>query len=110
MILESVENGPLLWPTVEENGVTSSKKYSELSTTESIQADCDVKATNIILQGLPPEVYALYASQAPSSKPLSITYPANDFQSSVNNNVYNPSSLIPQVEYAPAVHQQSDFS
>nr|GEW82236.1 hypothetical protein [Tanacetum cinerariifolium] len=34
MILESVENGPL-------------------------QADCDVKATNIILQGLPPEVYAL---------------------------------------------------
>nr|GEU39005.1 hypothetical protein [Tanacetum cinerariifolium] len=25
----------------------------------AIQADCDVKATNIILQGLPPEVYAL---------------------------------------------------
>nr|GEV92551.1 retrovirus-related Pol polyprotein from transposon TNT 1-94 [Tanacetum cinerariifolium] len=59
MILESVENGPLLWPTVEENGVTRLKKYSELSTTEAIQADCDVKATNIILQGLPPEVYAL---------------------------------------------------
>nr|GEW73120.1 hypothetical protein [Tanacetum cinerariifolium] len=51
-----------------------------------------------------------YASQAPSSTPLSITYPANDFQSSVNHNVYNPSSSIPQVEYAPAVHQQSDFS
>nr|GEZ35908.1 hypothetical protein [Tanacetum cinerariifolium] len=158
MILESVENGPLLWPT----------------------------ATNIILQGLPPEVYALvsthkvakelweriqmlmqgtsltkqerelnikflntlppewskfvtdvklvrdlhttnvdqlhaylgqheyhaneYASQAPSSTPLSITYPSNDFQTSVNHNVYNPSSSIPQVEYAPAVHQQSDFS
>nr|GEY63424.1 Gag-Pol polyprotein [Tanacetum cinerariifolium] len=59
MILESVENGPLLWPTVEENGRTRPKKYSELSTTEAIQADCDVKATNIILQGLPPEVYAL---------------------------------------------------
>nr|GFA28591.1 hypothetical protein [Tanacetum cinerariifolium] len=55
MILESVENGPLLWPTVEENGVTRLKKYSELSTTEAIHADCDVKATNIILQGLPPE-------------------------------------------------------
>nr|GEW58023.1 putative ribonuclease H-like domain-containing protein [Tanacetum cinerariifolium] len=36
MILESVENA-----------------------TEATQADCDVKATNIILQGLPPEVYAL---------------------------------------------------
>nr|GEX58277.1 hypothetical protein [Tanacetum cinerariifolium] len=59
MILESVENGPLLWPTIEENGVTRLKKYYELSTTEAIQADCDVKATNIILQGLPLEVYAL---------------------------------------------------
>nr|GFA08178.1 hypothetical protein [Tanacetum cinerariifolium] len=55
MILESVENGPLLWPTIEENRMTRPKKYSELSATEVIQADCDVKATNIILQGLPPE-------------------------------------------------------
>ncbi|GJY06005.1 retrovirus-related pol polyprotein from transposon TNT 1-94 [Tanacetum coccineum] len=59
MILESVENGPLIWPSIEENGVTRPKKYSELSATEVIQADCDIKATNIILQGLPPEVYAL---------------------------------------------------
>nr|GFA78898.1 hypothetical protein [Tanacetum cinerariifolium] len=27
---------------------------------EAIQADCDVKATNIILQALPPEIYALF--------------------------------------------------
>nr|GEU90415.1 hypothetical protein [Tanacetum cinerariifolium] len=62
MILESVENGPLLWPSVEEDGVTWLKKYSELSPTEAIQADCDVKATNIILQGLPPEVYVLVST------------------------------------------------
>nr|GFD47865.1 hypothetical protein [Tanacetum cinerariifolium] len=49
MILESAENGPLLWPTVEENGVTRLKKYPESSVTEAIQAKCDVKATNIIL-------------------------------------------------------------
>nr|GEV91173.1 hypothetical protein [Tanacetum cinerariifolium] len=55
MILESVGNGPLIWPSIEENEVTRPKKYSELSATEAIQADCDVKATNIILQGLPPE-------------------------------------------------------
>nr|GEW04400.1 hypothetical protein [Tanacetum cinerariifolium] len=36
MILESVENGPLIWPTIEEN-----------------------KATNIILQGLPSNIYSL---------------------------------------------------
>nr|GEV29327.1 hypothetical protein [Tanacetum cinerariifolium] len=166
----------------EENKVTRPKKYSELSAMKAIQADCDVKATNIILQGLPPEVYALvsshkvakelweriqllmqgtsltkqkrecklydefdkfaykkgeslrdfylrfslplndmniynikleqfqYASQAQSSTPLLITYPSNDFQSFIHHNVYNPSSSIPQVEYAPSVHQHYDFS
>nr|GEX37054.1 hypothetical protein [Tanacetum cinerariifolium] len=244
MILKSVENGPLLWPTVKEDGVTRLKKYSELSPAEAIQADCDVKATNIILQGLPSEVYALvsthkvakelweriqmlmqgtsltkherecklydefgkfanrkgeslqwskfvtdvklvrdlhttnvdqlhaylgqheyhanevrlmhertsdplalvaqhqmnkstsyhqhqfqpqastyqsspyatqyhpprYASQAPSSLNLSISYPSNNIQSFVNHNVYMASSSIPQMEYAPTVHQQSEFS
>nr|GEV23059.1 hypothetical protein [Tanacetum cinerariifolium] len=52
IILESVENGPLIWPTIEENGVTRPRKYSELTPTEAIQADCDVKATNIILQAV----------------------------------------------------------
>nr|GEY95053.1 hypothetical protein [Tanacetum cinerariifolium] len=62
MILESVEQGPLLWPSVEVEGVTRLKIYSELSATEAIQADCNVKATNIILQGLPPEVYAFVST------------------------------------------------
>nr|GEV09488.1 reverse transcriptase domain-containing protein [Tanacetum cinerariifolium] len=51
MILESIVNGPLIWPMIEENGVTRARKYSELSPTDAIQAGCDVKATNIILQG-----------------------------------------------------------
>ncbi|GKC05056.1 hypothetical protein Tco_0996666 [Tanacetum coccineum] len=55
MILKSVENGPLIWPSIEENGVTRLKKYSELLATKAIQADYDMKATNIILLGLPPE-------------------------------------------------------
>nr|GEU73298.1 Gag-Pol polyprotein [Tanacetum cinerariifolium] len=49
MILNSVENGPLIWPTVEENGETRKKKYEELLATEKLQADCDLKATNIVL-------------------------------------------------------------
>nr|GFB30046.1 integrase, catalytic region, zinc finger, CCHC-type, peptidase aspartic, catalytic [Tanacetum cinerariifolium] len=57
MILELVEQGPLIWTSVEVEGVTRLKKYSELSVAEAIQADCDVKATNIILQGLPPEKF-----------------------------------------------------
>nr|GEV97222.1 reverse transcriptase domain-containing protein [Tanacetum cinerariifolium] len=59
MILEFVENDALIWPIIEDNGVTRPRKYSELTPAEAIQADCDVKATKIILQGLPPEVYEL---------------------------------------------------
>ncbi|GKD99280.1 hypothetical protein Tco_1387264, partial [Tanacetum coccineum] len=59
MILKSVENGPLIWPTIEENGVTRPRKYYEFTPADAIQAECDVKETNIIIQGLPPEVYAL---------------------------------------------------
>nr|GEW95416.1 hypothetical protein [Tanacetum cinerariifolium] len=196
MILESVENGPLLWPTIEENEVTRLKKYSELSTTEAIQADCDVNTK--FLNTLPPKwskfvtdiklvrdlhttnvnqlhaylgpheyhanevrlihertsyplalvahhqmnkstyqpqqqsyhqhqfqpqastyqssPYATpyhspqYASQEPSSTRLSITYPTNYIQSSVSHNVYNASPLIPQMEYALTLHQQTEFS
>nr|GEU84905.1 hypothetical protein [Tanacetum cinerariifolium] len=59
MILELVENGPLTWPTVEENGVTRTKKYVELSAAKKIQVDYDTKETNIILQGLPDDIYSL---------------------------------------------------
>ncbi|GJS71594.1 retrovirus-related pol polyprotein from transposon TNT 1-94 [Tanacetum coccineum] len=54
--------GLLIWSSIVENRVTRPKKYSELSATEALQADCDIKATNIILQGLPLEVYALVSN------------------------------------------------
>nr|GEW11652.1 hypothetical protein [Tanacetum cinerariifolium] len=57
MILELVKHGPLIWPLVEENGVIRTKKYDELSAAEKIQVDCDT--TNIILQGLPADIYSL---------------------------------------------------
>ncbi|GKC83669.1 hypothetical protein Tco_1139386 [Tanacetum coccineum] len=59
MILESVENSLLIWSTIEENDVTRTKKYVELSATKKIQADYDMKATNIILQGLLTNIYSL---------------------------------------------------
>nr|GEU61990.1 hypothetical protein [Tanacetum cinerariifolium] len=60
MILNSLQNGPLVWPTiVEEDGTTRTKKYEELSVTKKLQPDCYLKATNIVLQGLPPDVYAI---------------------------------------------------
>ncbi|GJQ96720.1 hypothetical protein Tco_0007859 [Tanacetum coccineum] len=63
MILASVEKGPLFWPSITEDGVTRLKEYVELTPAEAIQVDCDIKAINIILQGLPTEIYALHYPQ-----------------------------------------------
>nr|GEW48198.1 hypothetical protein [Tanacetum cinerariifolium] len=63
MMLDSIDNGPLVYPTVEENRQTRPMKYSELTKAQQLQDDCDVQATNIILHGLPPNVYALVNHQ-----------------------------------------------
>nr|GEW23840.1 hypothetical protein [Tanacetum cinerariifolium] len=68
-ILSGADNRP---PMLEKDMYDSWKSRMELymlnrqhgrmileSVAKAIQADCNVKATNIILQGLPPEVYAL---------------------------------------------------
>nr|GEX55483.1 hypothetical protein [Tanacetum cinerariifolium] len=154
MILESDENGLLLWPTIEENRVNIPKKYSELSATKAIQADCDVKERiQLLMQGtsltkqerecklydefdkfaykkgesllntkflntLPPEwskfvtdVKLLRDLQTTNVDQLHAYLGQHEFYANeVHHNVYNPSSSVPQVEYAPSVHQQSDFS
>ncbi|GKA08429.1 hypothetical protein Tco_0687760 [Tanacetum coccineum] len=63
MMLDSIDNGPLVYPTIEENGQTRPKKYYELTEAQQLQDDCDVQATNIILHGLPPDLYALVNHQ-----------------------------------------------
>nr|GEV17626.1 hypothetical protein [Tanacetum cinerariifolium] len=63
MMLDSIDNGPLVYPSVEENGQTRPKKYFELTEAQQLQDDCDVQETNIILHGLPPDVYALVNHQ-----------------------------------------------
>ncbi|GJS23901.1 hypothetical protein Tco_0452533 [Tanacetum coccineum] len=63
---------------------------------------------------LSPQYVSPYQSQQysthQSSTPFSITYPSNDYQSSIHYNMYSPSSSIPQLEYPPSVDQQSEFS
>nr|GEU81213.1 integrase, catalytic region, zinc finger, CCHC-type, peptidase aspartic, catalytic [Tanacetum cinerariifolium] len=63
MMHDSIDNGPLVYPAVEENGQTRLMKYSELTKAQQLQNDYDVQATNIILHGLPPDVYALVNHQ-----------------------------------------------
>ncbi|GJX68401.1 hypothetical protein Tco_0304128 [Tanacetum coccineum] len=64
MILSGADNRPPmldkdLYDSWKNNGVIRTKKYTELSAAEKIQAGCDMKATNIILQGLPADIYSL---------------------------------------------------
>ncbi|GJW07533.1 hypothetical protein Tco_1569956 [Tanacetum coccineum] len=77
MMLDSIDNGLLVYPTVEENGQTRLKKYSELTEAQQLQDDCDVQATNIILHGLPPDVYALFTPSV-MDKDLGIDQYANE--------------------------------
>ncbi|GJY09497.1 hypothetical protein Tco_0377682 [Tanacetum coccineum] len=49
MMLDSIDNGPLVYPTIEENGQTRPKKYSKLTEVQQFQDDRDVQGTNIIL-------------------------------------------------------------
>ncbi|GJS34715.1 hypothetical protein Tco_0533097 [Tanacetum coccineum] len=66
MILSGADNRPPVldkdlydsWK-IEENGAIRTKKYGELSDAKKIQADCDMKAINIILQGFPIDIYSL---------------------------------------------------
>ncbi|GKC28033.1 hypothetical protein Tco_1035327 [Tanacetum coccineum] len=71
-ILSGADNRP---PMLEKDMYDSWKSIMELymlnrqigrmvleSVESALQADCDIKATNIILQGLPPEVYALVSN------------------------------------------------
>ncbi|GJT61449.1 hypothetical protein Tco_1004982 [Tanacetum coccineum] len=68
MMLDSIDNGLLVYPTVKENGQTRPKKYSELTEAQQLQDDCDVQATNIILHDLLPDVYALVNHQEAAAK------------------------------------------
>nr|GEW37987.1 hypothetical protein [Tanacetum cinerariifolium] len=63
MMLNSIDNGPLVYLIIEEDGQTRLKKYSKPTESQQLQDDCDVQETNIILHGLSPNVYALINHQ-----------------------------------------------
>ncbi|GJU10146.1 hypothetical protein Tco_1132542 [Tanacetum coccineum] len=98
-----------------------------------LSADCDIKATNIILQGLPPEVYALVSNHKVAKElwdriqllmhETSLTKQERECklydefdkfaykkrETLLHHNVYSLPSSTPQLEYAPTVNQQSKF-
>nr|GEV59942.1 hypothetical protein [Tanacetum cinerariifolium] len=62
-MLDKLINGPLVWPMIEENREMRRKRVPELSEPKKLQYEADVNAINIILQGVPADVYALMRLQ-----------------------------------------------
>ncbi|GJU72711.1 hypothetical protein Tco_1264116 [Tanacetum coccineum] len=64
-LLDFVLNDPFQYRTVEVPGTptlqasTRPRTYDDLNDKEKIHEECDIRATNIVLQGLPPNVYTL---------------------------------------------------
>ncbi|GKD46999.1 hypothetical protein Tco_1271644 [Tanacetum coccineum] len=61
MIVDGADNRPPMLdkPQYESRKIRMALYIQELSDKEKLQADCVLKATKIVLQGLPPDVYAL---------------------------------------------------
>nr|GEV25594.1 retrovirus-related Pol polyprotein from transposon TNT 1-94 [Tanacetum cinerariifolium] len=105
--------------------VSSYSNIWNLNRPKVIQADCAVKATNIILQGLPPEVYALVSNHKVTKElweiiqllmqGTSLTKREREcklYDEFVHHNVYSPPESIPQLENPQAVNlqpQQAEF-
>ncbi|GJW18267.1 hypothetical protein Tco_0025703 [Tanacetum coccineum] len=63
MMLNSILHGPLVYGTIEVDGVTRLKTYEELTDQEKLQDDCDVHATEVrLLRERFPDSLALVAN------------------------------------------------
>ncbi|GJV76509.1 hypothetical protein Tco_1508093 [Tanacetum coccineum] len=88
MIIASADNHPSMlekslydsWKS--QDGTTRTKKYEELSVAEKLQADCDLKASNIVLQGLPPDV-SCYSCFKQGDDPIACLNKAMNFLTAV---------------------------
>nr|GEU78203.1 uncharacterized mitochondrial protein AtMg00810-like [Tanacetum cinerariifolium] len=93
MILKSVENGPLIWPTIEENGVTRPRKYSELSPMDAIQADCDTVIThNVAYQANDLDPYDSNCDELNTAK-VALLASLSHYGSNVLVEVHNPDNM-----------------
>ncbi|GJQ93617.1 hypothetical protein Tco_0004756 [Tanacetum coccineum] len=58
-LLDSILHGTFQYGTVVEDGITRARTYEEVTDKEKIHEECCIRATNIVLQGLLPDVYNL---------------------------------------------------
>ncbi|GJX72059.1 integrase, catalytic region, zinc finger, CCHC-type containing protein [Tanacetum coccineum] len=87
---------------------------------EKLHNTCDLKAVNIVLQGLPPDVYALMYSPPPQSNPYGVHFHQKQYspqsqstfnhsQPSVTQSAY-PQMTLPQQSQAEFLQMESGLS
>ncbi|GKE68903.1 hypothetical protein Tco_1526975 [Tanacetum coccineum] len=65
LIVDSVLNGPFIYGTVTVPGTQTTpttvreRTYDKLTDARKLRESCNIKATNIVLQGLPQDIYNL---------------------------------------------------
>nr|GEU53438.1 reverse transcriptase domain-containing protein [Tanacetum cinerariifolium] len=65
LLVDSVINRPFLYETITEpetlttHAIMRARRYNELTIAEKLREACDIKATNIVLKGLPQDIYNL---------------------------------------------------
>ncbi|GJW82007.1 hypothetical protein Tco_0145982 [Tanacetum coccineum] len=139
LIVDSVLNGPFKYGIVTILGTQTTpvtvreRTYDELTDTKKIREGCDIKATNIMLQGLPQDIYNLINHLQPEwSKFVTDVKLAKDLQITNFDHLYGylrqheahteesqyhqQPSLFAQQHYSPPVtvspmiHQQSSLA
>ncbi|GKD37112.1 hypothetical protein Tco_1257319, partial [Tanacetum coccineum] len=95
LLVDSVLNGPFKYGIVTVLGTQTTpatvreRTYDELTNTEKIREWCDIKATNIMLQGLPQDIYNLINHLQPEwSKFVTDVKLAKDLQITNFDNLY----------------------
>ncbi|GJV07259.1 hypothetical protein Tco_1344915 [Tanacetum coccineum] len=88
MMLESIKNKPLVYPTIEEDGKLRDKKYVELTEQEKLQDDCD-------LSSIPQPIY----SSQPYSPNYEETHHPQQYQHPFQTQLNHTPTLVPQNAY-----------
>nr|GEU45947.1 hypothetical protein [Tanacetum cinerariifolium] len=108
IIIESIEHGPLIWPSITEEGFQVNTKFLNTLPPEWSKFVTDVKLVRDHHTTNVDQLHAYLGNMRSSSSNLSISYPMNDTSSTINHNAYMASA--PQIDYAPIAHHLSECS
>ncbi|GJT00180.1 hypothetical protein Tco_0821349 [Tanacetum coccineum] len=92
-LIDLILHGPLQYGMVVENGVTRPRTYEELTDKEKIRKECDIRATNIVLQAVQQQPQVVFP-QLDSGLVVPSFLPGDDPIASLNKSMEFISTII----------------